>query len=33
MVDLWSEAGGVTVVRRSPYVTGRGKVLPFRLLN
>jgi hypothetical protein len=33
MVDLWSAAGGVTVVRRSPYVTGRGKVLPFRLLN
>ncbi len=33
MVDLWSAAGAVTVVRRSPYATGMGKVLPFRTLN
>jgi hypothetical protein len=33
MVDHWTAAGGVTVVRRSPYATGRGKVLAFRTLN
>lgn len=33
MVDLWSAAGSVSVVRRSPCATGRGKVLPFRILN
>jgi phenylacetate-coenzyme A ligase PaaK-like adenylate-forming protein len=33
MVDLWSEAGSVTVIRRSPYATGRGKVLPFITLR
>ena len=33
MVNLWSASGGVRVVRRSPYVTERGKVLPFRTLR
>jgi hypothetical protein len=33
MTNLWAEAGVVTVQRRRPIPTGRGKVLPFRTLG
>ena len=33
MTNLWAEAKAVTVQRRRPIPTGRGKVLPFRTLG